>query len=102
MDTDLYRSASLRNIEAIHAGEPLMARAGTARRSGVWGVMKWSPPTSFLGSGIATNPVVRAGFAQTRGSAPDRTRTSAFGVLPANDADRVVGRFEISPTAPTP
>ena len=30
MDTDLYRSASLRNIEAIHAGEPLMARAGMA------------------------------------------------------------------------
>lgn len=30
MDTDLYRSASLRNIEAAHAGEPLMARAGMA------------------------------------------------------------------------
>jgi hydroxyethylthiazole kinase-like uncharacterized protein yjeF len=30
MDTDLYRSASLRNIETAHAGEPLMARAGIA------------------------------------------------------------------------
>ncbi len=30
MDTDLYRSATLRNIEGAHAGEPLMERAGAA------------------------------------------------------------------------
>ena len=30
MDTDLYRSATLRNIERAHAGEPLMERAGAA------------------------------------------------------------------------
>ena len=30
MDTNLYRSARLRQIEAAHAGEPLMERAGAA------------------------------------------------------------------------